>query len=264
MAARADQITGPSKAQISAAEVTLRHMRGLPGLWLRLEVYVVRPVLVSWIGVRKAVAYSVFYTRWGWYWLEHFGRYPVHYAAHSGAYAAYAVKWVLHYLAVVREWTIYGAIFAWNGVRGWLRLLPGRAMVAARRTVAVRREGVFVRAVVSLARKIVRAAENAGNADIHSNGEAFFLRAVLAVCPGMTDTQFFEAAGEAAVIAAKRSDTLHMTRTPKQVVDNTMRALSGRKPSFVDGAVNAVVWRGLTRFVPTRLMLAVSGYLVEG
>ena len=87
---------------------------------------------------------------------------------------------------------------------------------------------------------------------------------VLAVCPGMTDTQFFEAAGEAAVIAATRSDTLHWTRTPTRGVDNTMRALSGRKPSFVDGAVNAVVWRGLTRFVPTRLMLAVSGYLVEG
>ena len=87
---------------------------------------------------------------------------------------------------------------------------------------------------------------------------------VLAVCPGMTDTGFFEAAGEAAVSAAKKSDTLRMTRTPKQVVDNTMRALSGGKPSFVDGAVNAVVWRGLTRFVPTRLMLAVSGYLVEG
>lgn len=87
---------------------------------------------------------------------------------------------------------------------------------------------------------------------------------VLAVCPGMTDTGFFEAAGEAAVIAAKRSDTFHMTRTPKQVVDNTMRALSGRKPSFVDGAVNALVWRGLMRVVPTRAMLAVSGYLVEG
>ena len=87
---------------------------------------------------------------------------------------------------------------------------------------------------------------------------------VLAVCPGMTDTAFFESAGEAAVIAAKKSDTFHMTRTPRQVVDNTMRALSTSKPSFVDGLANAVVWRGLGRFVPTRLMLAVSGYLVEG
>ena len=33
---------------------------------------------------------------------------------------------------------------------------------------------------------------------------------------------------------------------------------------FVDGAINALVWRGLTRVVPTRLMVAVSGRLVEG
>ena len=87
---------------------------------------------------------------------------------------------------------------------------------------------------------------------------------VLAVCPGMTATSFFESAGESAVAAASLSDTLHVTRTPKQVVDSTMRALSGRKSSVVDGALNAVVWRGLTRLMPTRAMLAISGYLIEG
>lgn len=87
---------------------------------------------------------------------------------------------------------------------------------------------------------------------------------VLAVCPGMTATNFFEAAGEGAVKAASLSDALRVTRTPKQVVDSTMRALSGRKSSVVDGALNAVVWRGLTRIVPTRTMLAISGHLVEG
>lgn len=87
---------------------------------------------------------------------------------------------------------------------------------------------------------------------------------VLAVCPGMTATNFFEAAGEGAVNAASLSDTLRVTRTPKQVVDSTMRALSGRKSSVVDGALNAVVWRGLTRLLPTRTMLAISGHLVEG
>lgn len=87
---------------------------------------------------------------------------------------------------------------------------------------------------------------------------------VLAVCPGMTDTPFFESAGGAAVEAASLADTLRVTRTPKQVVDSTMRALPGRKSSVVDGVLNAVVWRGLTRLVPRRLMLAVSGYLVEG
>ena len=87
---------------------------------------------------------------------------------------------------------------------------------------------------------------------------------VLAVCPGMTDTGFFESAGEAAVIAARRSEKFGMTRTPEQVVETTIRALSGSRPSVVDGAVNAVLWRGFMRVVPTRLMLAVSGYLVEG
>ena len=87
---------------------------------------------------------------------------------------------------------------------------------------------------------------------------------ILAVCPGMTATSFFESAGESAVAAASLADRLRVTRTPKQVVDSTMRALSGRKPSVVDGALNAVVWRGLTRLMPTRLTLAVSGYLVEG
>ena len=87
---------------------------------------------------------------------------------------------------------------------------------------------------------------------------------VLAVCPGMTATNFFEAAGEGAVNAASLSDTLRVTRTPKQVVDTTMRALVGRKPSVVDGVLNAVVWRGMTRLVPRRAVLAVSGYLVEG
>jgi len=184
VAARADQRTGPSKAQIAEAETMLRQMRGVPGVLLRLDVTVIRPLLVSWIGVRKALAYAGFYGRWGWYWLEHFGRYAVHYTVHSGAYAAYGVKWVLHMLAVAREWAIYGAIFAGNAARGWLRLLPGRAVVALRRAVAVRRERGVVRTMVAVARKIVRAAENAGNADIHSNGEAFLLRAVLAVRPG--------------------------------------------------------------------------------
>lgn len=87
---------------------------------------------------------------------------------------------------------------------------------------------------------------------------------VLAVCPGMTATDFFASAGEGAVSAASLSDTLRVTRTPKQVVDTTMRALASRKSSVVDGALNATVWRGLTRLVPRRAVLAVSGYLVEG
>lgn len=87
---------------------------------------------------------------------------------------------------------------------------------------------------------------------------------VLAVCPGLTDTPFFELAGEAAASAASGSAALALTRSPQQVVDHTMRALSGRKPSFVDGIANAFVARVVTRALPKRLVVAVSGRLVGG
>jgi short-subunit dehydrogenase len=87
---------------------------------------------------------------------------------------------------------------------------------------------------------------------------------VLAVCPGLTDTPFFELAGEAAASAASGSAALAFTRSPQQVVDHTMRALPGRKPSFVDGIANAFVARVVTRALPKRLVVAVSGRLVGG
>ena len=89
---------------------------------------------------------------------------------------------------------------------------------------------------------------------------------VLAVCPGLTDTPFFELAGDAAATAASGSLGRAFTRSPQQVVDATMRALSGRgrKPSFVDGAANAFVARVLNRVLPRRLMIAVCGRLVDG
>ena len=87
---------------------------------------------------------------------------------------------------------------------------------------------------------------------------------VLAVCPGLTDTSFFKVAGDAAVKAASGMAAVRFTRTPEQVVSNTMRVLSGRKPSFVDGAANALVWRGFTKVVLRRLMIALSGWLIEG
>lgn len=85
---------------------------------------------------------------------------------------------------------------------------------------------------------------------------------VLAVCPGLTDTPFFELAGEAAASAASGSAAKALTRTPQQVVDHTLRALSGDKPSFVDGVANAFVARVVTRVLPKRLVVAVSGRLV--
>jgi uncharacterized protein len=87
---------------------------------------------------------------------------------------------------------------------------------------------------------------------------------VLAVCPGLTDTPFFELAGDAAATAASGSAARALTRSPRQVVDATMRALAGRKPSFVDGVANAFVARVVTRALPRRMAIAVSGRLLGG
>jgi short-subunit dehydrogenase len=87
---------------------------------------------------------------------------------------------------------------------------------------------------------------------------------VLAVCPGLTDTPFFELAGEAAAGAASGSAAQWFTRTPQQVVDHTMRVLSGGKPSFVDGIANAFVARVVTRLLRKRMVIALSGRLLGG
>lgn len=87
---------------------------------------------------------------------------------------------------------------------------------------------------------------------------------VLAVCPGLTDTPFFELAGGGAATAASGPLAQAFTRTPQQVVGHTIRALSGHKSSFVDGAANAVVIRGLNRLLPRRLVVALAGRLIHG
>lgn len=78
---------------------------------------------------------------------------------------------------------------------------------------------------------------------------------VLAVCPGSTDTAFFDVAGEAAVVGRKR--------TPQQVVDHTMRELGGSKASFIDGVGNAFVARVVTRLLPRKLLIAAAGRSVS-
>ena len=71
---------------------------------------------------------------------------------------------------------------------------------------------------------------------------------VLAVCPGSTDTPFFEVSDEGTVVGRLRST--------RQVLDTTMRALRGGGPSVVDGLGNAVVARFVTRVLPKRALLA--------
>ncbi|HNM12498.1 MAG TPA: SDR family oxidoreductase, partial [Mycobacterium sp.] len=70
---------------------------------------------------------------------------------------------------------------------------------------------------------------------------------VLAVCPGATDTEFFDTAGESAAVGKKRS--------ADQVVERTIRELSSSKPSFVDGPANVIAARLLNRITPRRLLI---------
>lgn len=87
---------------------------------------------------------------------------------------------------------------------------------------------------------------------------------VLAACPGLTDTPFFELAGGAAASRASGTAAKTFTRTPQQVVEHTLRELSGSKPSFVDGIANAFVARAVNRMLPKRLVIAISGRLLRG
>jgi hypothetical protein len=66
---------------------------------------------------------------------------------------------------------------------------------------------------------------------------------VLALCPGPTDTPFFEIAGEDFAGAGKR--------TTDQLIDTAKRALVRGVPSVVDGVPNALLAR-TARFVPKR------------
>lgn len=78
---------------------------------------------------------------------------------------------------------------------------------------------------------------------------------VLAVCPGATDTAFFDVAGEAAAAGRKR--------TTAQLLDATMRALRSEQPSFVDGAAARFVARVVTRLLPRRTLIEVAGRSVS-
>ncbi|MDQ0213018.1 SDR family NAD(P)-dependent oxidoreductase [Arthrobacter bambusae] len=78
---------------------------------------------------------------------------------------------------------------------------------------------------------------------------------VLAVCPGATDTPFFEIAGESAAAGNMR--------TPEQVVDTAMSAIRGNKPSVVDGRLNSLVARVAVKLLPEKLVIAVAGRAVR-
>ncbi|MFD0273503.1 SDR family NAD(P)-dependent oxidoreductase [Kitasatospora sp. NPDC127111] len=71
----------------------------------------------------------------------------------------------------------------------------------------------------------------------------------LAVCPGATDTPFFDVIGEQAAVGVRRR--------PEQVVATTLAALRKGRPSVVDGFLNRIV--AMTpRLLPRRATLAVA------
>lgn len=69
---------------------------------------------------------------------------------------------------------------------------------------------------------------------------------VLALCPGPTETPFFDVAGE---------DFARSKRTTAQLIDTTKRALARDQPSVVDGVSNAVLARVGVRLLPKKVAL---------
>ncbi len=78
---------------------------------------------------------------------------------------------------------------------------------------------------------------------------------VLAVCPGPTETPFFEIAGNDVMLGSRRTTT--------DVVRSALRALDRGRPSVVDGIGNAFVARVATRLAPERLLIRVAGRYVS-
>lgn len=73
---------------------------------------------------------------------------------------------------------------------------------------------------------------------------------VLAICPGPTETGFFEAAGD--------SDAMSMRRTPEQVVATTFKALDrSTKSVVIDGLVNrSIAWTA--SLMPKQIVLPLA------
>ncbi|MDL9938366.1 SDR family oxidoreductase [Gordonia sp. ABSL1-1] len=79
--------------------------------------------------------------------------------------------------------------------------------------------------------------------------------AVLALCPGATDTAFFNVVGsDDASVGARRST--------KQVVETALRAVDSGKPSVVDGLQNKIS-AASSRFAPRRMVVSIAERMVR-
>lgn len=77
---------------------------------------------------------------------------------------------------------------------------------------------------------------------------------VLALCPGATETPFFDIAGEAASVGKRR--------TPEQVIATGLRALEQGRTVVVDGTSNAFL-AAMPRLAPRWLVARVAGRTVH-
>ena len=77
---------------------------------------------------------------------------------------------------------------------------------------------------------------------------------VLALCPGPTETGFFD--------AAQAQDVLRDRRTPEQVVDSAFEAVAKRRTTVVDGLANTVM-AAAAKVAPTKVAMAVSKFVTR-
>lgn len=75
---------------------------------------------------------------------------------------------------------------------------------------------------------------------------------VVCICPGPTETSFFDNAGN--------GDVMKQRRSPEQVVASTFAALRAGKPYVVDGPKNKVMAQA-SRFVPTGLLVRIATWV---
>jgi len=78
---------------------------------------------------------------------------------------------------------------------------------------------------------------------------------VMALCPGVTETNFFEA-------ARGKKPPARVAQTPEEVVDVALRALAQRKPVVISGWTNFLMTES-ERFVPRSLVTRLAGRMMR-
>ena len=74
---------------------------------------------------------------------------------------------------------------------------------------------------------------------------------VMALCPGVTETNFFEASG-------MDHPPMRISQTPEEVVDTALRALNRKKGTVISGWMNLFTTEA-ERFVPRSLVTRIAG-----